>query len=65
MGDNSVAWAVSEATDSGTRIYPYCMNLIFESQSLWRDISLSLDTVKRALVLPETLLTPNGKPYPL
>lgn len=43
VGDHCVAGAVCGATDSGTRIYPYCLNWIFGVHFLWRATLLSLD----------------------
>ena len=59
---NTVPWLgqTAGATGSGTRIYPYCMYWLFETYSLWMDTLLSLDTVGRALDLPQS-----NVPYPL
>lgn len=38
----------------GARIYSQCLNWLFVAHFLWRDTLLSLDTVGRALVLPQS-----------
>lgn len=46
MGDRG-ALSVCEVTDSGSRIYPSCIDWLFRVHSLWRDTVLSLDSLRR------------------
>lgn len=38
----------------GARIYSQCLNWLFVAHFLWRDTLLSLDTVGRDLILPQS-----------
>ena len=52
VGDSFMSGANCGATE--TRIYPYCLCGLFGSHSLWRNTLLSLNTVVRALVQPQS-----------